>query len=225
VLQNSASGQVFGSSVLNSNVSPQIAALIATNYPKTTNFDRAMQYLVAVMAGHEPKKLPDGLTKAEIDNAYFYAFIVPQLNQTSKLVPEQKPSAFYGEIVDQSNQPVAGAKIVEFYGKVIDGNNQPVEGANVEFVWVHLFPPPKDTPGTNVITDRQGLFSLSGVIGSGLSVHVSKDGYYNIKSLNRDTFNYYTLSNSPAFQPDSNNPVIFHIQKNGQEQPIRGDSP
>ena len=82
---------------------------------------------------------------------------------------------------------------IEFYGKVIDENNQPIEGANIEFVWAQMFPLPEGTPSTNVISDREGLFSLSGAFGARLGVHVSKAGYYYVRNLNVDSFSYSTL--------------------------------
>jgi hypothetical protein len=104
---------------------------------------------------------------------------------------------------------------IQFYGKVVDENNQPIEGAGVQFVWAHVWPLPEGTPSTNVISDQEGLFSLSGIIGSSLGVHVSKEGYYDVRSLDNDNFNYSSLPGMTPFQPDSNNPVIFHLRKRG----------
>jgi hypothetical protein len=104
---------------------------------------------------------------------------------------------------------------IQFYGKVVDENNQAVEGAGVEFVWSHVWPLPEGTPSTNVISDRNGLFSLADVIGSSLGVHVSKSGYYYMRSQNSDEFNFASLPGMTPFQPDPNNPVIFHLRKKG----------
>jgi len=104
---------------------------------------------------------------------------------------------------------------IEFYGKVVDESNQSIEGANIEFVWAHIWPLAEGTSSTNTISDSEGLFSLAGVVGANLGVQVSKNGYYNVRSLNNEEFNYSSLPGMTPFQPDPNNPVIFHLRKKG----------
>jgi hypothetical protein len=102
---------------------------------------------------------------------------------------------------------------ISFYGKVVDENDRPIEGANIEFVWAHFSPLPEGTSSTNSLSNLQGLFSLTGVTGAKLGVHVCKDGYYYERSVNLDQFTYSATFGSTPFQPDSNNPVIFHLRK------------
>lgn len=102
---------------------------------------------------------------------------------------------------------------IEFYGKVIDENNQPIEGASVEFVWAQMWPLPEGTPSTNIISNSEGLFSLAGVVGARLGVHVAKNGYDNVNNLNSHEFSYSTLAGITPFQPDSNSPILFHLRK------------
>jgi hypothetical protein len=104
---------------------------------------------------------------------------------------------------------------IEFYGRVVDENNQPIEGAGVEFVWTHFAPLAEETPKTNTISDYNGNFSITGVIGANLGVYVGKNGYYNVKALNQNDFSYSTLPGMTPFQSDPNNPVIFHLRKKG----------
>jgi hypothetical protein len=104
---------------------------------------------------------------------------------------------------------------IEFYGKVVDESNQPIKGASVEFVWSHVWPLPEGTQSTNVVSDHDGLFSLTGVIGSSLGVYVSKAGYYYVRSQNTDDFNFSSFPGMTPFQPDPNNPVFFHLRKKG----------
>jgi len=104
---------------------------------------------------------------------------------------------------------------IQFYGKVVDESNQPIEGAGVRFVWAQMWPLPEGTPSTNVISDQEGLFSITGVVGSRLGVHVSKGGYYYVKSLNSDSFNYSSLPGMTPFRPDPKNPILFHLRKKG----------
>jgi len=163
--------------------------MIETMSATNKNFKLAVGYITAEMMGHTPPKLPEGVTQGDLSNATFQMFIIPRLATTQK--------------------------IIEFYGKAVDESNQPIEGAKIELAWIHFFPPPDGMISINVISDQQGLFSLSGVIGASLNVRISKDGYYNATSLNRTNFTYSILPNSTPFQPDSNNPVIFHLHKKG----------
>jgi hypothetical protein len=68
---------------------------------------------------------------------------------------------------------------------------------------------------TNALTDMAGLFSLEGVSASTLDVKVQKAGYYNETSLNRNTFTFINLSGRHPFQPERNNPVVFHLRRKG----------
>lgn len=170
----------------------QVQKMIETMSATNKNFKLAVGYITAEMMGHTPPKLPEGVTQGDLSNATFQMFIIPRLATTQK--------------------------IIEFYGKAVDESNQPIEGAKIEFAWIHFFPPPEGIISTNVISDQQGLFSLSGVIGASLNVRISKDGYYKVTSLNRTNFTYSTLPNSTPFQPDSNNPVIFHLHKKASVQ-------
>jgi hypothetical protein len=181
-------GQTFKLPTLNSNVPPQIAALIATNDIGNTNLMRAMQYLVAIMAGHAPSKLPDGLTQSNIDYAYFRFFLAPQLNQNSKLFHKQEPFAFYGKVVDENTQAVADANVHFILNTTSSSNG--------------IF-------DTNTSSAGDGSFSLTGITGSQTSVDVWKTGYYVAKSLNQ--INFDPTGNGSS----KDNPVLFHLRKKG----------
>ena len=108
------------------------------------------------------------------------------LAQAAKLVPEQKP--------------------IDFYGKVVDETMQPISGASVHFIW-------RDASATNgnsetdAASANDGTFSLTGVTGSGVSVYVSKDGYYEAKTLNKTDFDPTGNGSSKI------NPVLFHLRQ------------
>lgn len=101
---------------------------------------------------------------------------------------------------------------IEFYGKVIDENGQPVDGANISFSWNQFMP--EQSFETNAFSDANGLFSVVGLAGATLGVHVQKDGYYSVKA-NPIEFQYWKVLDSSSFQPDAGNPVIFHLRKKG----------
>jgi hypothetical protein len=101
---------------------------------------------------------------------------------------------------------------IQFYGKVVDENEQPIAGANIKFIWTQFHP--EASYETNVLSDANGLFSLGNATGKGLEAYVEKSGYYPVKSRNE---NYYEFSGmrGPPFQPDPINPVIFYLRKKG----------
>ncbi len=117
---------------------------------------------------------------------------------------------------------------INFFGKVLDENEQPVATATIDFTWNDL-PPEEETvkytgesftpfaymhsSKTQTTSDAQGLFSLVDKKGKGLSVTVSKAGYYPTVNA-RQSFEF----GDPLvgiFSPDAANPVVFHLRKRG----------
>jgi len=110
---------------------------------------------------------------------------------------------------------------ISFYGKVMDDQGQPIAGASVEFVWTDL-----SSEGTGKKTtesDSNGLFSLTGATGKGLSVYVSKAGYqrYRSKSINKASFDYSPLASPGTYhKPDPMSPVLFVMHKNRPKEAL-----
>ena len=108
---------------------------------------------------------------------------------------------------------------IRFYGKVVDQNQTPVPGANVHLQWNDLSE--RGTSKTTVRSNDQGLFSLSGVQGKFLGVRVDKEGYYAVHgTAGMAGFEYANPAESWFYEPDPNNPVIFHLRANGNFQPL-----
>ena len=63
---------------------------------------------------------------------------------------------------------------INFYGKVVDQDNQPIAGATVKFVWNDISS--AGWSSAESTSDVNGLFSLADKKGKGLSVSVSKMG-------------------------------------------------
>jgi len=99
---------------------------------------------------------------------------------------------------------------VEFYGKAVDENGVPLQGASVEFGCIGF---PESHFSTNALTDSRGLFSLNSVTGAILVVQVSKHGYQEMPGTNQNRFTYYSALGPSTFLADSNNPVVFRLQK------------
>ena len=108
---------------------------------------------------------------------------------------------------------------ISFYGNVIDDLGQPVAGATIAFGWTDL-----SSDGTSqriATSDQSGLFSLTGVTGKSLTVQVNKEGYKLYHSSNRSGFDYSPLSNPDRhYNPDPQNPVQYIMRKNGSKEPL-----
>ncbi|MGC3989103.1 MAG: carboxypeptidase-like regulatory domain-containing protein [Chthoniobacteraceae bacterium] len=103
---------------------------------------------------------------------------------------------------------------ISFYGKVIDQNGKPLDGAKIRFQWSDI-----SIEGTSeryTQSDSNGGFFLEGVRGKGLSVYVSKDGYYQLNQDRFRSFEYAEFSAKNFYEPDPNRPVIFHLRKKGE---------
>jgi hypothetical protein len=99
---------------------------------------------------------------------------------------------------------------IAFYGKVIDEKNQAIPGAAVEFSCNDL-----SASGTSEYqrsSDSEGLFSITGIAGKLLVVHVAKAGFYSSR-VDNDSF-YYAGQNI-NFSPSIVRPEIFHLVRQG----------
>jgi hypothetical protein len=100
---------------------------------------------------------------------------------------------------------------IEFYGEVVDENTNPVAGAQIDF-------DANDTSaeGTSFYhtqSDANGFFSIKNIQGKILGVKVSKEGYYSYAPAVGLTF-WYAGANQ-NFVPDAGNPVVFRLRKKG----------
>ncbi len=106
---------------------------------------------------------------------------------------------------------------VNFYGKVVDQADQPVQGAKVRFQWTDMSPTGTSERFTQ--SDEQGTFLLLGGRGKNLGVYVSKDGYHSVRD-GRGAFVYAAFFDPNFIEPDPNAPVVFHLIKKQQAQPL-----
>jgi carboxypeptidase family protein len=115
-----------------------------------------------------------------------------------------------------STDPTWEGKVpLNFYGKVVDQNNQPVAGANVHLQW-NTIGVPGGTAYADTSSDTNGLFSLTGQHGKNLEVSVKKDGYYSAdRGGSYLSFEYANPSDPGYYAPDANNPVLFHLRQKG----------
>lgn len=121
-------------------------------------------------------------------------------------------NAAYEKIIANWQAPI------EFYGKVVDENSNAVAGARVSFYW---FEEPTENGNRSATTqsDAAGLFLLQGARGPTLAVSVSKDGYYSSQEREHPVFRYGSFAGDD-FSPDPRNPVVFHLKKKSASEPL-----
>jgi uncharacterized repeat protein (TIGR03803 family) len=165
-------------------------------------FRLALRYIGEIQAGHRPPELPKGVTIADVSNAVYIVSV------RSMMIPPRP---------------------INFYGKVVDENDQPVAGATAHFVWdvgaTNNVPRPFTDTGkisADITTDSAGLFSLTNVMGTELDVSVSKAGYYSSRTNRGTQYFKYSKPNIDSFygigdyfKPDPNHPVIYYLHKMG----------
>jgi hypothetical protein len=118
----------------------------------------------------------------------------------------------------QKRDPAWQGKIaIDFYGKVVDFDGQPIADAKILFTLNDLSLSGSSQSAT--VSDASGLFSLTNAEGKFLDVQINKEGYYTSR-LNPNGFEYAQFSDERFYQPDSNNPVVFRLQKKGQAEAI-----
>jgi hypothetical protein len=108
---------------------------------------------------------------------------------------------------------------ISFYGKVVDDSGGPISGVSVGLEWTDA----NEATGASsrtVASDGNGLFSIEGVHGNGLSVNLAKQGYTKSLAQNCFSFNYGWFSDPYYHSPDSKNPVVFVMRKNKEAEPL-----
>jgi hypothetical protein len=103
---------------------------------------------------------------------------------------------------------------IDFYGRVVDQSNNVIAGAQVRFHWVET---PDSGGNRDAITssDANGLFTLHGAHGPSLRVDVAKEGYYSSSERDHPPFKYGPFAMGD-FAPDPLNPVVFHLHSKGK---------
>jgi hypothetical protein len=101
---------------------------------------------------------------------------------------------FYGKVIDQHGDPVAGVKITAAVGRIVSLTESGGEKFYAE-------------------TDSAGKFSFVGIHGSGVGYLLSKDGY---------TFSQRQPASSRPkdYVPDLDNPMVFHMWKLQGAEPM-----
>jgi hypothetical protein len=103
---------------------------------------------------------------------------------------------------------------IGFYGKVVDEKSNTVAGAGVTFQWNDLMARGYEDSAT-AQSDPNGLFSLHGKQGSSMSVAVGKEGYYSTHD-SKQYFKFGKMDASAKHLPNPQRPVVFTLRRMGK---------
>ena len=107
---------------------------------------------------------------------------------------------------------------IKLYGQILDQNDNPVEGAKVTLSWTDLSV--KGVSLREISSDGHGRFILSDVNGKHLLVRsIEKQGYENA-TTNRDCFEYAAFFDADYYVPDSKKPVVFRMHKKAKAEAL-----
>src|SRR5581483_5261370 len=146
-------------------------AMAKTIAATNDTFRRSLLYIGASRAGHPSARLPEGITQSDISNTEYQVYTWP-------VIMPPRTISFYGKVVDEQGMPVAGATAHFSWDGTVTNKNI--------MEW-------RDWPtiSEDVISDTNGLFYLTGKLGTQLNVAVSKAGYYSSQTnrgLQREQF-------------------------------------
>ncbi len=128
-----------------------------------------------------------------------------EAQQRAFIAAFKTPISFYGRVIDQHGEPVAGARVT------FSANDDPMARTSSEYV---------------TTSDADGLFFIDHIVGCSLAVAVSKDGYKGIPQndsrfvTSSGVFDYGIKSASAPRLPDKNAPAIFRLHKIGIVEPL-----
>jgi hypothetical protein len=105
---------------------------------------------------------------------------------------------------------------IDFYGKVVDENSNPIAGVTIHFRWSEK-PTDDGMKAADTQSDAYGLFSLHGSKGRSLTVWFNKDDYYS-SHKGQETF-LYALGQD-IYSPDPFNPTIFDLHHKGKAESL-----
>jgi len=104
---------------------------------------------------------------------------------------------------------------INFFGRVVDENEQPVPRATIVAQWSDLSP--KGATDETCLSDDRGFFSITAKTGRGITIRVSKEGYYTPKQQ-QISFDYAAFWEANYHRPDAHSPVVFHLRKKNQSE-------
>jgi hypothetical protein len=131
---------------------------------------------------------------------------------------EEKAMWEWWDAMEKADESWQWKTPIDFYGKVIDQFGQPVVNAEVELNWTTVVGPIPD-PKKSIFTGPDGKFEITGIQGKVLLVDILKEGY-NRTDNSQGNFEYAAFYQDDFHVPDPNNPVLFHLRKILDAEPM-----
>lgn len=123
-----------------------------------------------------------------------------------------------GQVKSEIVKSIFSAPIA-FFGKVQDLNGLAISGARVQFGAIDKFW--ESGSKYEAESDAEGLFSITGIKGAGLTVGVSKKGYDGINGLSYQSFGYGMPPDSTRkVPPRKEAPAVFVLRKRNVTEPL-----
>jgi hypothetical protein len=177
----------------------------------------------------------NGAKSTELDNAgrFSIASHTPEGQSEAKLTPITSSQSLSKPLLNSklrenvlvaakslaiNSQMLASWQVpIEFYGKIVDEKSNAVAGATIELRWPET-PSPDGNRIKIVQSDKYGTFFLTGEHGPSLDISITKAGYY-WSSGDTKMFKYGMFADK-MFVPNRETPVVFHLHKVGEPQPL-----
>lgn len=155
------------------------------------------------------KKFPSNKSPLPTDATFLTQAIATPTSQ----IPNQNLAGTSERLKNLRDDPEWDYKRkINFYGKVVDESGEPVAGASIAFTWSNAKGEPLSAGN---LSDAAGLFSLENKRGKVLQVRVQKDGYYPITRQNQIGFDYAEPNETRFYVPNPQQPVTFYLRKKG----------
>ena len=107
-----------------------------------------------------------------------------------------------------------------YYGKVVDESNQPIAGVQVSYT-AHALSESREevfNPGT-VTSDERGFFKIGGINGIGLMLQISHPNYYPYPE-NSTGFDKRSIPRKGYFSDNEENAELFRMHSKGHPVPL-----
>jgi len=122
--------------------------------------------------------------------------------------PEEKALWDWWRAMDKADAKFQWKMPISFYGKVVDQFGESVAGTTIKLTWTAI----DDSHQTEILSDAEGTFQFTGVRGKSLGIAVRKDGYV-LTRESGGSFEYAEFSNDRFHVPDREKPAVFRLQK------------
>jgi hypothetical protein len=99
---------------------------------------------------------------------------------------------------------------INFYGRVVDEKEVPISAAKIYAQWSDLSPNGASNQETE--SDDRGGFSITGKTGRGITIRVTKEGYY-FPTRQQSSFDYAAFWEANYYEADQRTPIVFHLRK------------